>query len=246
MLHESIADLQTLLGEYGAAIQSYQLAAISAEPRSFAGIEHKIGNVYQRQGELELAENYYRIALESLPAEVLPGEHVRILADWSLAAFRHKDHLGAQALAIQALSASENSEDPHVLSQVHNILGILARNQNDLSAAIDHLEQSLTLAEEIGDPGMRAAALNNLALVYSVNQDLERAISLTEKALELCMLLGDRHREAALHSNMADLLHEIGQPDAAIAHLKKSAAIFAEIGAETGDLNPEVWKLTEW
>ncbi len=29
-------------------------------------------------------------------------------------------------------------------------------------------------------------------------------------------------------------------------HLKQAVAIFAEIGEETGALQPEIWKLVEW
>ena len=90
------------------------------------------------------------------------------------------------------------------------------------------------------------AALNNLALVYSAGGELEQARALTETALGLCKSQGDRHREAALHNNLADLLHAAGQFEAAMAHLKQAVTIFAEIGAEAGTLQPEIWKLVEW
>jgi len=58
--------------------------------------------------------------------------------------------------------------------------------------------------------------------------------------------LGDRHREAALHNNFADLLHEAGRYEEAMAHLKQAVTNFAEIGVESGALQPEIWKLAEW
>lgn len=68
---------------------------------------------------------------------------------------------------------------------------------------------------------------------------------MAEQALELCARQGDRHREAALHNNLADLHHEIGRSEAAMAHLKEAVTIFADIGEE-GVALPEVWKLVEW
>jgi tetratricopeptide (TPR) repeat protein len=109
-----------------------------------------------------------------------------------------------------------------------------------------HLEQSLALAEALGDPGVRVAALNNLALAFSRNGEVEQALKFTENALTLCASLGDRHREAALHNNLADLLHAAGRSEAAMMHLKQAVAIFAEIGTQVGNLQPEIWKLTEW
>ena len=31
-----------------------------------------------------------------------------------------------------------------------------------------------------------------------------------------------------------------------MAHLKQAVTIFAEIGGEDGEMQPEVWKLVEW
>lgn len=53
-------------------------------------------------------------------------------------------------------------------------------------------------------------------------------------------------REAALHNNLADLLHTAGRSEAAMAHLRQAVALFAEIGTQAGDMQPEIWKLTEW
>jgi len=49
--------------------------------------------------------------------------------------------------------------------------------------------------------------------------------------------------EAAAH---ADLLHAADRSDEAMAHLKQAVAIFAEVGADAGDVQPEIWKLVEW
>ncbi len=125
-------------------------------------------------------------------------------------------------------------------------MGILARNQGDLEAALFHLSNSLNIAEGFDSPGPQVAALNNLALAWGDSGDTERAMELVEAALSLCVSQGDRHREAALHNNMADLLHIAGRTEAAMTHLKRAVAIFAEIGADAETWQPEIWKLVEW
>ena len=60
------------------------------------------------------------------------------------------------------------------------------------------------------------------------------------------MQQGDRHHEAALYNHRADLLHRAGREEEAMASLKAAVTIYAEIGLESGDWQPEVWKLTEW
>jgi hypothetical protein len=37
-----------------------------------------------------------------------------------------------------------------------------------------------------------------------------------------------------------------GRAHEARAHVRKSAAIYAEMGREAGELQPEIWMLVEW
>ncbi len=266
-LHEAIGDLHTLLGEYNAALTSYETAAAllggedargrgregpaaSSPPHplatSLARVEHKLGDVHHRRGEWELAESYFEAASLIQQAAGLTEQSARLFADWSLAAHHHNQPLRALDLAHQARELAEKSGDKQALTQVHNILGILARSQGDFELACQHLERSLELARALGDSSAQIAALNNLALAHSAHGRLEQAIQLTETALALCVSLGDRHREAALHNNLADLFHAAGQNEAAMPHLKQAVTIFAEIGAEAGAPQPEIWKLVEW
>src|SRR3712207_1851571 len=63
-LHEAVGDLQTLLGEYGGALASYETSAALRDGDHLSGIERKLGNVYQRLGEWELTESHLDAALE--------------------------------------------------------------------------------------------------------------------------------------------------------------------------------------
>ncbi|MFL5663836.1 MAG: AAA family ATPase [Ktedonobacteraceae bacterium] len=245
-LHEAIGDLHIYLGEYNAALKSYETAAALCEPAALANLEHKLGNVHQRRGAWELAESHYEAALRELGDVGSTAERAQIYADWSLTAHRRSDIEHAQKLAQQALDLAEEARDQRALAQAHNILGILASSEGNVEQAIHHLEQSLSLAENFNDLGARVAALNNLALAYGANGGGERAVTLAEKALALCVSEGDRHREAALHNNLADLLYTTGRAEEAMVHLKQAVSIYAEIGVEAGNVQPEIWKLTEW
>jgi len=262
-LHEAIGDLYTFLGTYGAALKSYETAAALSPAEKLAIIEQKLGGVYLRRGDWELAESHFQAALESLellePLESLgthtdeekptgsDGQKARIYADWSLAARNRGQVDRALKLAETALQLAELAHDTQAEAQVHNMLGILATGQGSLDEAVRQLEESLALAVGVPDRGSaRAAALNNLALALGTIGDVERAISLAEEALELCIAQGDRHREAALHNNLADLLHVAGRSPEAMAHIKESVSIYAEIGVEAGTVQPQIWKLAEW
>jgi DNA-binding SARP family transcriptional activator len=246
ILHESIGDLYTLLGEYSNAIKSYETAAALCAPIALANMEHKLGNVYERLGEWDLAESHYETTLHILGQVGSEGERAKVYADWSLAVHHRGQIERAINLAKQALDLAEEVQDTRALAQVHNILGILASNQQRPEEAQHHLEKSLALAGELNDMSVRIAVLNNLALVCKSFGEIERAIALTQDALALCESQGDLHREAALYSNLADLFHENGNAEVAMSYLKRSVSIFAEIGEEVGVMRPEIWKLVEW
>ncbi|MBI4771759.1 MAG: AAA family ATPase, partial [Chloroflexi bacterium] len=245
-LHEAIGDLQMLSGDYRAAATSYETAAALCRPEALAGVEHKLGNVHHRRGDWELAESHFQAALAAMGEQGSAGERARLYADWSLTTHHRGQTEEASRLATRALERAQAANDTLALAQAHNILGILASSRGNLEEARRHLQQSLALAETLDDPGARVASLNNLARVCSAGGDTERALILAETALALCVAQGDRHRRAALHNNLADLLHAAGQTEAAMLHLKQAVTLFAEIGVEVGDQQPEIWKLVEW
>jgi DNA-binding SARP family transcriptional activator len=233
MLHTAIGDLQTLGGEYRAALASYETAAaLGPDP----AIEHRLGQVHHRRGEWALAEVHLSAALE---AETDAAARARVCADLALTVHDGGDPERAARLADEARELAEQAGDPRALGQAHNLLGVLGSGDQEA-----HLERSLALAEELGDPGARVAALNNLAHVQRTRGAFEEALELTHAALELCTTQGDRHREAALRNNLADLLHDAGRPDEAMDQLKRAVAIFAEVGE--GEPQPGVWKLARW
>src|SRR5215210_5598705 len=243
-LHEAVGDLRTLLGDYGGALASYEASAALGEGDDLTGIERKLGSVYQRLGEWDLAESHLEAALAQ--AETEPsGVRARLHADLSLVAQRQdRDDLALER-ASRALELAETAGDERALTQAHNVLGVLASGRGDLEGARLHLERSLELAETAGDPAATVAALNNLALAYRNGGELGQALERAEAALALCISLGDRHREAALHNNLADLLHAAGRSEEAMHHLTQAVTMFAEVGEE-GKLQPEIWKLAEW
>jgi predicted ATPase/DNA-binding SARP family transcriptional activator len=243
VLHEAIGDLQTLQGEYEAALASYETAVAQTGVEDAARLEQKLGHVHQRRGEWELAASHLQAALASAQ---LPGEQAQLLADSSFIAYRRGDRERAMALAQEALTLAETAADTTALMQTLNVLGMLARAQNDLTAARQHLQRSLTLAENVGDVARQTAVLNNLALVETAAGHTDDAHAYLRQALVLCQTFGDRHREAALHNNLADLYRQTGQRDEAMAALKTAVAIYADIGDQQSHWQPEIWKLTEW
>ncbi len=248
-LHEAIGDLQVLLGRYADALASFKNAASAgddAEVDTLVRLDQKLSKVHARRGNWDAAQSYLEAALAQLGTREDPMVRAHIFAEWSLIA-RGRGAAGeARTLAARALDDATAAESPRALAEAHNLLGVLASDQREYATSIDHLQQSLELAVRADDSHARAAALTNLALALGRAGDAKRALRLAEEALALCAVQGDRHHQAALHNNIADLLHSTGRSDEAIPHLKQAVAILAEIGVESGAVQPEIWKLAEW
>ena len=245
-LHEAIGDLHTLQGAYTAALRNYETAAALSAPDSATRLEWKLSGVYARRGDWDLAEGHLANALTAWDENGLVAERASAYADWSLIVRRQGDSARAQEFAEQALALALESRDAGALAKSRNMLGALATSSGRFDEARAQLEQSLALSEGLDDLGGRIATLNNLSLLHAARDEAVEAQRRAEQALALCIAQGDRHREAALRTNLADRLRDAGDIEAAIAQLKVAVSIFAEIGADAGDLHPEIWKLTDW
>jgi tetratricopeptide (TPR) repeat protein len=244
-LYAPIGDLHTMLGDYRAAIRSYENGKAYAKPAQFPTFEQKLGQVHHRLGEWELANSYYRDGFTGLP-DVALIERASFLTDHSLTKVATGDLTGALSLAQAALDMAEQTTDVRVKAQAHNMMGLLARKREQFDLAARHLYASLSLAESLKDDGMYVAVLNNLGLLHMETHQYGEAQRLFEVALQKCKLLGDLHREAALHNNLADLFHAFAMPDEALRHLKIAVSLFVKVGRQDTETRTETWKLTEW
>ena len=242
-LHQACGDAYLRLGQYTAALTSYQRAATLCPSQELPRIEQKIGQIHYRRGEWSLAEHHFEQAAAQWEETANPSDLARLYIDWSTTAIRAGQSDQAQQYALQAQS---HAHDPLTQAYTYNILGILARHQGDMVTATDHFEQSLQLAKMHDFLAVQIAALNNLALVEMSASRPLAARGLLQTALTHCLTYGDRHWEAALRNNLADTFHQLGNEEEAMSQLKTAVAIYADIGQETGDWQPEIWKLMEW
>jgi DNA-binding SARP family transcriptional activator len=246
-LYQDVGDLQTLMGEYTAAINSYEMGAALCRPGCAAQLEYKLANVHQRRGEWDLADSHFQASFEQSGGDAGdPALLARLLADWSRTAHDQGQPIRALELAQRSLSLAQQTGERRSLAQAYNILGILARRAGQPGMAIEYLELSLEHARAAQDLGAQTAALNNQAQVYGDQEDWTKALQLVQSALALCVQQGDRHRQAALLNHLADLYHAAGQPEPAMENLKKAVVLFSEVGRQAGPQPPEIWMLTEW
>ena len=243
--HLRAGDTLTLMGRYPAALLEYEQAAASTtDPSALAEAEHRIAHVNDRLGDWAAAETHLESARLLLTADADPARSARVTADLALVRHRlgHSDH--AAELAEASLASAVAAGDQRGKAQAENVLGMVWLAQGDLTGAIDQLQAAVATAEQLDDPGLLVAALNNVSRAQLSAGDVDAARTSAARALDLAERQGDLHRAAALHSQLADVLHAAGEEEAALHHLKASAAGFTDVqGAE---IRAEIWTLSEW
>jgi DNA-binding SARP family transcriptional activator/predicted ATPase len=245
LVYQQCGDVQVLLGVYRAAIHSYEMALSYASLEDSPYLHQRLGRVYHRQGEWQLAESYYQTAYEvwhTQPSTML----ATLLTDWSLTKMNRGQIEAAWDLAQNALQMANHANNPPFQAQAYNMLGILARKRGDTAQATEHLRTSLQIAQSLQDSRLVVATLNNLALNWVYAHDFADAQQAFEQALALCVQQGDIHHEAAIRNNLADVLHAVGQPTQALEQLKRAVSLFAQIGTGENHSQTEIWKLAEW
>lgn len=232
----AIGDLQTLIGDYTAALDSYRTAAARADGEDLALLEHRLGVVNARLGRWDMAIHHYRTAAQGLTDF---DDLLATYVDWARAARGSGDDAGARRAVAEAAKLAEASGgQPPIVAIMEGLLS------EDPDAGEARALEGLELAGAAGDPMAQLAGLTTLAQLARRRGDHPTALERIDAALRLVSQIGDRHREAALHDLAADLHHEMGDEDKAMEQQRQAAALFAEVG--TGDLEPAIWKITPW
>ncbi|MEU7480781.1 BTAD domain-containing putative transcriptional regulator [Lentzea sp. NPDC042327] len=120
-------------------------------------------------------------------------------------------------------------------ASVLGLLGITAREANDLDAAQGHFERGLELMRQVGAPTGEASALHHVGVMHALRGDNDRAMTHIRAALALLEEHGDRNRAAMALQDISFVHYNLGDDDECVAHLELSLAAFHEAGDWRGE-----------
>jgi predicted ATPase/class 3 adenylate cyclase len=112
-----------------------------------------------------------------------------------------------------------------------NIMGLIALEQKDHTAAREYLVKAIAIAHEMGNLVLEGKALNNLAnLAGMVQGDFSQAREYYERAYDIFHARGDRYGEGLIVSNLGWCTGMQGDFKAARMYLEQSLSISREVG----------------
>jgi tetratricopeptide (TPR) repeat protein len=206
---------------------------------AFASALEIRGDVQSELGELELARDDYRQALDQLDNRPDRCEQIgRIHA--SLGSIYDRLDLEQRAVNhwVKAIEFFEKAEPPLLLdiSTLSNNLGFIAKANGDLDSAESHFLRALEIVHsQLGQEHEQTAAISsNLGALYQAAGFHEQSREMHMIALETRRsVLGEEHPDTAQsHNNLALALLNTGDRSWARRHFEKSLAGYEALGPD--------------
>jgi DNA-binding SARP family transcriptional activator/Tfp pilus assembly protein PilF len=152
-LHTSVGDLETLLGNYDAALAAYSVAAGAGDADALARAHGMLGMLGAAGGDHDGARHHLERSLAL--AEALPDPSARVAALNNLALAHRATGQLDQAIAYTrtALELCARQGDRHREAALHNNLADLLHLDGQHAEAMDHLKRAVAIFAEVGEPG---------------------------------------------------------------------------------------------
>jgi class 3 adenylate cyclase/tetratricopeptide (TPR) repeat protein len=229
-----LGDVEQLIGEYEEAAAFYQAmleewTGATAEDRAWAML--KLGQVWDKRGDLHEADNWLRQALKQLDQVrgAAPDLRGQVYSELGWLSLRRSDLTAAQQWLEQGLALVSKTQYYSVQSSVLNRLGAVYYNRGQWSNAVRYVEQALTLRERLGDVVGYARSLNNLGILKWASGDWDGAQSDYQRAVEMHESIGEAEGLVQAGTNLGLLYTDRGDWVRAEAMLQRSLAIAQRI-----------------
>jgi tetratricopeptide (TPR) repeat protein len=200
-------------------------------PEDFADLSLALFGPVEQAGAWALAEPYWTRA-EAWAREAFDQERLLALqAARAQAALHLAAFTDAECFAMEGLMLALETDDGRQAARMFQVLGAVAFNRGDPTAAESSYQNGLRQAEADGLEAERCALQANLASVYLVRGDVELAKSLLDQALHLARRLGDVRREASILMNLGVVAAQAGEHDQARRAFEESLELSQQTGS---------------
>lgn len=135
----------------------------------------------------------------------------------------------------EALELMRQIGDRRGQASVFRLLGIIARESNELDKAQEHFERSLELMRVAGAPTDEANVLHHLGLVYVLRGQNDEALAHLESGLALFEEHDDVPRSAIALQDIAFTHYYLARDDECVACLERSLPAFQECADWRGE-----------
>ena len=235
---DDIGRLHWLKGDHALAIE-YTARALSmrrriGEPRALAVSLNNLGLVQQDSGNYQAARDAFDQALRIRREIGDPVGGSRTLDSLGAVAQAMGDDEKALARFQEAYDAAKETGDRNGIALILTHLGATYDRRGDSAKAVSLLKHAEDLADELGDRVGLAEARRGLGAAYAARREYSKARDCTRRAVDLLAEADSKVKLGAALRSLAEVTeaaaHGNNPLGEAAEHLKRSIAIFEEIG----------------
>jgi class 3 adenylate cyclase/tetratricopeptide (TPR) repeat protein len=222
------------VGEYDEAIACYQAALeewSDAAPQARAWAMLRLGQVWDKRGELEEAEGWLRQGLAQLSqaSAKLPELRAQIYSELGWLSLHRGDMATARDWLGQGLDLVGASGHYDVLSSIFDRLGAAHYYRGEWRQAAECVERALGHRDRLGDIVGYAGSLNSLAQIKRASGDWDGALADFGRAVALYERIGEVEGLAQVYANLGMLCTDRGAWNEAEENLQRSFEIAQRI-----------------
>lgn len=197
---------------------------------NMANASISIGNIYQRQGQFDLALKYFFRTLDT--AIVIKNNGLIADAYNSIGLVYENQGLYDQALEKyrQSLALDEKRGNKKGIAGSYNNIGNIYYRKANLDSALNWYLKSVSLKETLGLTQGIAGTYNNIGLIYEGRSKYSEALDYHQKSLSLRRSSGDAQGIATSQNNIGGVLLKQGRPQDAIVAFKEALEIVQKTG----------------
>lgn len=192
---------------------------------------NQLGNVAQKKGEYDNAQEYYEKSIELSDKYNIPEGRINAMNNIGINYTYKADY----PKAIEAYREAYNLElaRGNIKGQSESLvnLGVVYYYTGELDKTLDYFKQSLAKSEEINDSINIARVVNNLGVIYYSTKELDSAMVYYERAIVIAKSNKDKYQESQGYHNVSTIHLEKKNYNEAIKYSKMAADLEEELGA---------------
>ena len=195
---------------------------------------NNIGYIYNDQGDIPLALQYYNKSLK-LREELEDKKGIALFLNNIGYIYTAQ---GDIPLALEcyhkSLKVYEEMEDKKGMATSFNNIANIYHDQGDSPLALQYYNQSLKAYEEVGNKKGVALALNNIGFIYHYQGDITLALQYYNNSLKIREDIGDKNGAAYCLNNIGAIYKSQGDIPMALQFYHKSLTVHEELRYQNG------------
>jgi tetratricopeptide (TPR) repeat protein len=240
-VHESLAVVLALMGQYDEALSNYASARVLLEveappadqARRLVNLYLQIADIYEQRGEFDRAFEWLEKGLGYLDEN---EPTIELAQTYSLEArvcerqSRYDEATDRCQKSLDIASKVNTPEGQQVIGRAYCLLGDIYLQRGDLGQAAQFCRESVRVYQETGDLAGQSNAYDHLGNVFYGLEDWDQAGEAYHKSLTMRREIGDIYGQGVSANALGQVHFSCGEWAKAASFFEQSRSIWEQIG----------------